>query len=485
MQSTPFLTPDQLAAILQINEHTLSILVTSGQIPHTCIHTGQDSPLLRFNQSFITGWLNQGAVLKMKDEAYIERLRKRYETQFPEAIAALKAFNAQFTEPRHPKGYNLSKVKNKQLGFAYYVRYIEKGRLVPSRWSTHTNNQEQAVQFAVENRERLLAKYRENKKQKEFSGEIYDVFEGYYKKDSLHLQEDRDRGRILSEDARRIYHNFVTKRWVPYLRDNNIKKFSEIDTPLLARFQNKLLRDGVKPQTINHYTSYVSQIFDHLVIEGGVSCNPFNNLNALKITGDSYKVRGCYDVNELRGVFNKRWKDNLSYLLCLVIYSTGMRNGEIERIQVKDIIKIEKRGFIDIPKSKTKNGVRIVPLHDFVYNKLIRYINKTGKGPEDLLFGPRQSEVYNAAASAMGALLKYDKATLERENITFYSGRHFWKTLMNSENLGDVEEYFMGHKVSNDVAKRYNHRDKQGKKMVVKKAGEVSAILDKRLFGKK
>jgi hypothetical protein len=54
--------------------------------------------------------------------------------------------------------------------------------------------------------------------------------------------------------------------------------------------------------------------------------------------------------------------------------------------------------------------------------------------------------------------------------------------MMNAEGLGDVEEYFMGHKVSKDVAKRYNHLDKQGRKRIEEKALEVFNILDKRLF---
>jgi hypothetical protein len=40
----------------------------------------------------------------------------------------------------------------------------------------------------------------------------------------------------------------------------------------------------------------------------------------------------------------------------------------------------------------------------------------------------------------------------------------------------------MGHKVSNNVAKRYNHRDKQGQEKILEKAREVLKILDKRLF---
>jgi hypothetical protein len=37
------------------------------------------------------------------------------------------------------------------------------------------------------------------------------------------------------------------------------------------------------------------------------------------------------------------------------------------------------------------------------------------------------------------------------------------KTMMNAGGLGeDIEEYFMGHKTSGDVSKRYNHKGRQG-----------------------
>ena len=115
------------------------------------------------------------------------------------------------------------------------------------------------------------------------------------------------------------------------------------------------------------------------------------------------------------------------------------------------------------------------------------YIQKNNKGPEDYIFrlGKRKklgSGIYKAAYLELAEHIGYSAEQLAKENITFYSGRHFWKTLMNSENLGDVEEYFMGHKVGADVAKRYNHRDKQGKRKLLEKAKKVFTILDKRIF---
>jgi hypothetical protein len=82
----------------------------------------------------------------------------------------------------------------------------------------------------------------------------------------------------------------------------------------------------------------------------------------------------------------------------------------------------------------------------------------------------------------MGAVMGFTEAELEERFITFYSGRHYWKTLMNSEDLGEIEEYFMGHKVSNEVRKRYNHKDRQGRRILMKKTKELLDILDRRLF---
>jgi hypothetical protein len=40
----------------------------------------------------------------------------------------------------------------------------------------------------------------------------------------------------------------------------------------------------------------------------------------------------------------------------------------------------------------------------------------------------------------------------------------------------------MGHKVTGDVAKLYNHRDKRGWELMVKKAEQVFTILDKSIL---
>jgi len=411
-------------------------------------------------------------------------------TKIMSALQIIQSYNLQIDSWK-PRKFYLNKIPNKKLGFVYYVRYLDNGIAVPSHWSTGTNDLKEAERFAFENRERLLKQYYDRDKVKKPYGEMFSILKTYYTKNSEYLKIDKNRGKSISDKSRSAYYNFITKQFIPYLKRKGIYRFEQIDTPFLANFQDYLLAGkkgmGVKPQTIKIYLWTVSNIFNHLIIKGHLGSNPCKSLVKLKFQDEA--VRGCYEITKLKGVFNKTWKNQFYYLLCMVIYTTGMRNSEIERMRVKDLILIDKVHFIDIPESKTLNGIRIVPLHDFAYKKIMAYVKKTEKQENDLIFKNEgrvkiMSKTYENANLELASFTKYTPEKILKENITFYSGRHFWKTLMNSEKLGDIEEYFMGHKVSRNVAKRYNHKDKQGKNKLIERAKKVLAILDKYIFKK-
>jgi integrase len=481
MYTENLLTASELASILQVHEHTINVLVHSGKIPHAFIQHGtQPVPSPFFNPKIITGWLRQGPTLIMAGNDYIDKLRKSYQARFPEALQALKEFDSHFAV-KDPKGFSLSRVASKKHGFLYYVRYLEGGKVIPSRWCTHTNDKASAEQFARDNRERLINAYNFKK-----NYGLYAILTNYYKEGSSFLETEKGRGRVLGDLTRAKYYNFITKVLIPFLRSQKINDFEEITAPVITKFQNHLLAKGNKPQTINRFLGSLKAVLDYLVMHGTIQENVFEKVVMLKVKKNNIRMRGCYEIEKTKGVFGKSWEDTFSYLLCLVIYTTGMRNSEISKLQVKDLITIDKTRFIDIKKSKTENGIRIVPLHDFVYRKLADYIKKTGKQEDDYIFssGGRviQSTAYKKACFDMGTVMNMAGPELEKQGITFYSGRHYWKTVMNAEDLGDAEEFFMGHKVSADVAKRYNHRDKQGKEKLLRKAREIFDILDKRLF---
>jgi integrase len=481
MQTTELLTAAEMACALEITEYTLQTLVHNGTIPHTYIQSpvSQDR-LLRFDPYTITEWMQTNPKLDgFMGKDYIDGLKNQYKARFPHVLSALKSINAQFSPPYKRKGYSLQKVPSKKYGFLYYVRYIEHGKLVPSRWNTHTNNADAAKCFAQENREKILTKYHSKH---DTDDKMYLVLETYYQEGSHYIDTIKKRGRRLCEQIRRQYHNFIKNVFSPFLKKCRIKCFNEITAPIIAKFQNELLADSLKPQTINRYMIGIRTIFDHMVRDGYMAENVLNRVDSLKTKPGDCKVVGCYEVGKPDRVFNKPWKDELLYLLNLLIYSTGIRNSEITHIRPQNIITLNAIRFIDVKESKTENGIRLVPLHEFVYERLSAWITQRGIRENEPVFSAARPYDFTRAYLHLGKRLGFDKAALKAQNIGFYSGRHYWKTLMNANGLGDIEEYFMGHKVSKDVAERYNHRDKQGRKRLIAKARETFKILDKTLF---
>jgi integrase len=405
----------------------------------------------------------------------LEYFRSYFKNEFPNMMTALRLVDTEYTEPKRRKGFNLVKRENKKLGFVYYVRYSHQGKMLPTKWNTHTNIAEEAEKFARENRDRLIGRYLQ-----EHDANTFKVFEDFFKENSNYLAYEQKRSRPLSDTSRRNYDSVINNKFIPFLKSQNIGCFEKITLQTLCDFQDSYLAKGIKPQTVNDYLKAVKRIFFYLARKGFVRENPCASLRSIPVHQDDRIARGCYDLKKLKGVFNKKWEDQLLYLLCLIIYTTGMRNGEIRQIRLADVIRINCCYFINISKSKTQNGIRMVPLHNFAYRKLIAYAK--GKEPDAEIFKACSSTVFSNANAELCRQLKLTAEEVDK-SITFYSGRHFWKTLMNSEGLGeDAEEIFMGHKVSGDVAKLYNHRDKQGKKIMVRKARQEFSILDRRVF---
>jgi integrase len=478
------LTEYQITKIFNINLITLKKLVSEGRIPFT--NQGSQP---RFDMDAISNWMINNPLIENEEEIYLNKIQAEWREKSPDVFAALQAIDLKVVThsnaQKNPKRYSLIKRPSKKYGYLYYVRYIDNGKLIPSKWNTHTNIISEAEKFSRQNRDRILSEYYVRHSARNTDNKLYSILAEYYNSGSIYLEKDKNRNRVLNEKTRSVYYHFINKKFIPYLHDNNIKTFEKIDPPVIANFQDYLLAEGTKPQTINRYFSCINAAFDQLLITGIIRENPLDRIKSLKMGAKSTDIRGCHEIDKMKGVFNTKWDDTLSYLLCLMIYSTGMRNSEIERIRVNDIIELDDIHFVDIKESKTNNGIRLVPIHDFVYNKMRRYIKQTGKQSGDYIFsahgGPNQSTLYNKANTLLGEKLGLSKD--DQKGITFYSGRHFWKTLMNSEGLGeDIEEFFMGHKVSGDVSKNYNHKDKQGKEKLLEKAKEVFAILDKKLL---
>ena len=405
-------------------------------------------------------------------------LRSIVANECPMTVKALRFIDHEYTTPRRYKGYNLTKREHKKLGFVYYVRYWHEGSMLPSKWCTHTNDYEQACKFAVRNRETLISRYLGKN-----GGEAIRFFSKFYDARSPVFQSESRRNGWPSEERRIRGQRIMEYKFIPFLKEQKINRFEEITVPVLDDFQDALLANGLKAKSVNEILTAVNKAFRYLMRKGMIHINPFQNLTPVPDKPDEKKTHGCYELSLLKGIFNKRWKDHVSYMLNLIVYTTNMRNSEIALFSKKDIVTIQGIRFIDLKKSKTENGVRLVPLHENVYRKIRDYVKTRGIDESTPIFGDASWHSFTKAYRSLGKALKVSDDFLKEKNITFYSGRHFWKTLMSDNGLGEnVEEFFMGHKVSGNVAKLYNHHDAKGQKLLVEKAREIFRILDSKLF---
>jgi len=409
-----------------------------------------------------------------KEQSTITAARSLITSEFPMTLKALKIIDTDCANNKRRKGYNLQKVENKKFGQVYYVRYSYQGKLI--KFHTHKDNLEEADIYARENKKRLIERYARSHEAK-----TYTILEKFYEENSEYLLCEEKRNQRISGRIRKEYSAVIKNRFIPFLKKKNIKLFGEITPHILEDFQDALLAEKLKPQSVNNVFKAVKRVFKYLLRKGIIKDNPCDFVHYIPVHPEDQEARGCYELEKVKGVFNRRWKDELSYLLCLLVYSTGMRNSEITKMAMEDIINVGGCLFIDIKESKIPSGVRMVPLHNFAYGKIKKYCSK--KDPKGPVFGRCRPSAFVKANKELAVKLKVDEEELWQENISFYSGRHFWKTMMNAGGLGeDIEEIFMGHIVSGNVAKRYNHRDKQGKERIAKKARQVFKILDQHLF---
>ena len=397
-----------------------------------------------------------------------------------ELVLVLSFINREYTPTRKPKGYNLLMRPHKKMGFVYYVRYWHEGKMLPSKWSTRTNDYEKAREFAEQNRKALISTYLAPQR-----NDVQCFFEEFFDIGSAVYESECRRNGELSEEKRKRYRSVILNEFIPFLKLKQVRSFEEIDVPFLDDFQDALLAKGMKAVSVNNQLIAVGKVMKYLTRKGIIKINPYINLSPVPARQEEKRTHGCYELARMKGVFNdeSRWADKTSYILNLIIHTTDMRNSEIRRFRKKDIKEIDGCRFIEIIESKTLNGLRLIPLHDLVYEKIRNYAK--GKNDEAFIFeGFSSCHKFVKASSDLGKMLGVSTEYMKQNNITFYSGRHFWKTLMNANGLGeDVEEVFMGHRVSSNVSKLYNHRDKQGKERIVKKAREVFLILDECIFG--
>ena len=375
----------------------------------------------------------------------------------------------------------------------FYVKYtdLQTGKQIPTNKNLHTTDRAEAETLAKKLRQSIIKSYYDKKNKVK---DIITFFGDYYKLEkSTYLQEALKTGQIkISKPIIKHYEGFINNYFLPFLKENGIKRLNEITIKRLKDFQSYLLDNGLKPKTINNnINGAVKPVFTNLLLNGVIKETPFtknldyrfnlpesesrNRPHILPVY-ETFSVLLDKEIWKLYKTKEDIAKDKIANpthykkyrLLCLLMATTGLRNAEIFMLRKENLIKIRRTYFIDVVNSriedeglKTESSKRKVPISAITLKALNEYIAENNI--TDYLFYTGSKTIhYNMfgfAKNQFGSHCGYTEKELKDKNIDFYSFRHFYKTMLTHSNIKDsIVEYFMGHSVNvRSMNENYNH----------------------------
>ena len=178
-------------------------------------------------------------------------------------------------------------------------------------------------------------------------------------------------------------------------------------------------------------------------------------------------------LEETRALFNAEWDNDRIKLACLVACFTGMRQGEILALRVRDIgddrIYIRHsyspyEGGLKTPKNGDEREIRIPPqLRDMLLNQAS--FNPWGNGENNFVFYSTKNADTPMSPKRFNRYLRRALESIgypNPEKITFHSFRHEWCTNTLSE-IGDQRICMIGsgHKTESVFNNYANHIKKE------------------------
>ncbi|MCK5139432.1 MAG: tyrosine-type recombinase/integrase [Thermodesulfovibrionia bacterium] len=273
---------------------------------------------------------------------------------------------------------------------------------------------------------------------------------------SQELVFERLKRRNLSENTLGGFA-YSLKFFEKFLILNNINDLREVTENDIGKYIDYLnsyisirLKKKLSNSSISHHVSCAGILFETLVLEGLIFKDPFRNVKEIKspytLPRDMLSEKEIEDFFALADVNTYLgFRDRTVFEL---LYGTGMRIGEVEKLNIQDIDFNEKVIFIRQGKGKKD---RIVPCTDIALGFLKEYISKVRpalcyfNSRQKVLFLSKSGKRYTAAAFRK-TLERYLKKSKVKKKITPHSFRHSFAThlLQRGADLRTVQK-LLGH----------------------------------------
>ena len=274
-------------------------------------------------------------------------------------------------------------------------------------------------------------------------------------------------GTITKEDIEKVMLKLSKERVVVTKRKDKAGRPVCIDMQLKSETVNQIIRAATFP---------LKWAFEH----GLTQQDCFSGLTYCHIQRSE---RHIVTLSQAKKLFTHRWEDRIAETANALAMYTGMRIGEIQALQIRDIgpERIQVRhnwAHLDGLKEPKNGESRIVPINDKIYRDLCRIIkdNPYGASPDDFVFWGKKKELPVNSKVLNRALRQQLEANgIDDKKITFHSWRHFYSSYMADQIDERKLKLATGHK-SLDMLHIYStHESEQALRDLSRTASKVFA----------
>lgn len=160
--------------------------------------------------------------------------------------------------------------------------------------------------------------------------------------------------------------------FVTYITELGYSKFSDVDYQTIRKYLTYLYDKKYTNKTISRHISSLRSLFKYLLKEGKIKNNPMTLVSNPKVEKKLPKFVPYKELEQILNVFDSDNPiDSRNTLILELLYSTGIRVGELINIKIKDI-EFTKKEIKILGKG---NKERIVLFGSRCYELLNKYLN--------------------------------------------------------------------------------------------------------------
>ncbi len=147
------------------------------------------------------------------------------------------------------------------------------------------------------------------------------------------------------------------------------KEISNISIENYEDFRDFLAKKhNLKNKTINNHITYTNKFLKFAVSRKLIKENNLEGIESLK---EEDVDKENFTDEDIKNIFAYEYEQNIKDYFLIAAYS-GMRSGEIHQLTNDDIIKEKDIYIFDVKDSKTKAGLRKVPIHQDILERVLK-----------------------------------------------------------------------------------------------------------------